>query len=63
MCVFFLSLHVGEKKEKQNPTQIAPQGAINYLLRLYESLNPLMLHNILEIVHTSIYRFFGVWPF
>lgn len=29
------------KKNKQNPTQIALPGAINYLARLYESLNPL----------------------
>lgn len=34
------SVPTGWKKEKQNPTQIAPQGAINYLARLYESLNP-----------------------
>lgn len=43
MAHVFFSVPTGwKKKEKQNPTQIAPQGAINYLARLYESLNPPM---------------------
>lgn len=39
MCVFLAP--TVRKEEKQNPTQIALPGAINYLARLYESLNPL----------------------
>lgn len=42
MCFFFLFLRA-KRKEKQNPTQIAPQGAIHYLLRPHESQEPPVL--------------------
>lgn len=73
-CMFLFSGPQGWKKKK-NPTQIAPQGAINYFSRLYESSHGCLFFSreldmyyssfLAGNVHTDIflYRLFMNFPF